>query len=249
MASRRSSKRFLDSSMINKLMRSHVAWLIFKRLPQNVRKSIKWQYRGIFDSSEPPLTVLEEDLDRWPSDSPLLTVVVPCHNYGQYIHEALQSIRSQTFQGFELIIIDDASTDDETLRTLEQLKAEGIAVLRREKLNRAEAMNLGVSNARGKYVCCLDPDDTLEATYFEVCLCLLESNIGVTFAYSLMRAFGAEHWVGAIQPFNLRLLLDYNHVSGPAVFRKSAWDSVGGFDQSLDGFEDWEFWIKLGKHG
>ena len=51
------------------------------------------------------------------------------------------------------------------------------------------------------------------------------------------------------EPFNLRLLMDYNHAYATAIFRRNAWEAVGGYDSLIRGYEDWEFWIRLGKSG
>jgi glycosyltransferase involved in cell wall biosynthesis len=117
------------------------------------------------------------------------------------------------------------------------------------KTNVASALNLGIRSARGRYVCCLAADDTVEPTYFEKLLSLLESNPGVAIAYSLVKTFGDEDAIWFTEAFDLRLLLEYNYVCAAAVFRKAIWEVVNGFDQSMDGYEDWDFWIKVGKAG
>ena len=192
---------------------------------------------------------VQAPVDQWDHSKPILSVIIPCYNYGRYIRETLQSLQSQTFRDFETIVVDDGSNEELTLRVLDDLPNEGIQVLRQEKLNVATALNLGISAARGRYVCRLDADDTIEPTYFEKCLCLLESNQGVAIAYSLVKTFGDENQIWLTEPFDLRLLLEYNHICAAAVFRRSVWEQVGGFDTAMDGFEDWEFWVRLGKAG
>jgi GT2 family glycosyltransferase len=148
-----------------------------------------------------------------------------------------------------MVVVDDGSTEEQTLRVLEELENEGISVVRQKNSGPAHAMNHGISMTHGKYVCCISADDTLEPTYFEKCLCLMESNPAIAFAYPLMRTFGNESRIGLTEPFNLRKLLEYDHVCGSAVFRRDAWQAVDGFDPSMRGYEDWEFWIRLGKSG
>jgi glycosyltransferase involved in cell wall biosynthesis len=195
------------------------------------------------------LSFAQTYVDPWNHNKPLLSVVIPCCNYGRYIRETLRSLESQTFRDFETIVVDDGSNEELTLRVLDNLRNEGIEVLRQEKLNVATALNLGIGTARGRYVCCLAADDTLESSYFEKALCLLESNPGVAFAYSLVKIFGDESRIWRTEPFDLRLLLDYNYICAAALFRKSSWEKVGGFDQSMDGYEDWDFWLKVGEAG
>ena len=199
--------------------------------------------------STPALPLSESRNEPWDHNIALLSVIVLCYNYGKYIREALQSIRTETFRDYELIILDDGSTDPLTVNVLAELRKEGIRVETQTHAGQARALNRGISEARGKYVCCLSADDTLEPTYFEKCIILLESNPGVTFAYSLVRTFGSEQRIGVTQPYDFRLLLKYNHVCGSAVFRKDSWKIVGGFDESMSAYEDWDFWIRLGKRG
>jgi glycosyltransferase involved in cell wall biosynthesis len=133
---------------------------------------------------------------------------------------------------------------------MDELRKEGFTVLRFEaNVGLPEARNRGISLARGRYVCCLDADDTIEPTYFEKCVSLLESNPGLSFVYPHLKTFGDEHQLSLAEPFNLRLLMEYNHIVTTAIFRKNAWEAVGGYDPQMTGLEDWELWIKLGKAG
>jgi glycosyltransferase involved in cell wall biosynthesis len=204
--------------------------------------------QGVFKVSPDSQPILIRS-EPWESGRPLLSVIIPCYNYGQYIQDALRSIQSQTFQDFEIIVVDDGSTDNVTLTVLDQLKQEDLKVIRLENLGLAQSRNRGISIAKGKYVCCLDADDTLEPTYFEKCLCLMESNPGISFAYSHLITFGDEHKVRLAEPFNLRLLINYNHLHATGIFRRDAWETVAGYDPLMSGYEDWDFWIRLGKAG
>jgi glycosyltransferase involved in cell wall biosynthesis len=246
---RRIARSFLDSQAFAIVTQSDEIWSILRWLPRSVRQSIKDLSHRALGGSLQPYPVVESLVELWPRDKSLLSVIVPCYNYGAYIREALKSLRSQTFEGFETIVVDDGSIDSVTLQVLEEFEREGIRILRQEHSGPARALNLGVSAASGKYICCLSADDTVEPTYFEKCLCLLESNPGVSFAYSYVRAFGYEDRVGVTKPFSLRLLLAYNHVCGSAVVRRKAWQTVGGFDPTMPAYEDWDFWIRLGKAG
>jgi glycosyltransferase involved in cell wall biosynthesis len=194
-----------------------------------------------------PVSRIENEA--WKNGAPLLSVVVPCYNYGKYIRDALESIQSQTFRDYEIIVVDDGSKDKFTLGVLNDLKREGVRVLTQEHSGPARALNSGISLARGKYVCCLSADDMIEPTYFEKSLVLLESNPGISFTYPLVKAFGREQRVGFTKPFDLALLLTYNHVCGSAVFLRDAWKVVGGFNTSMPAYEDWDFWISLGESG
>jgi glycosyltransferase involved in cell wall biosynthesis len=228
-------------------MQNEAVWLRSRRFPRPVKKFLKHLIRTAFPTSA-VLSWQEIANNPW-NGKPLLAVIVLCHNYGQYIREAIGSIQTQTFRDLQIVVVDDGSTDERTLQVLGDLEKSGIAIIRQENLGPASAMNHGISETLSKYVCCVSADDMIEKTYFEKSLCMLETNPGLAFAYPWMREFGHESRIGLTEPFNLRRLLEYNHVCGSAVFRRDAWEAVHGFDSSMLGYEDWEFWIKLGESG
>jgi len=240
--------RILDSKRFRVLWQSINFGFIVRYLPRSIKERLKTFYRGILVTPT-MIPSVNENIEPWDHSKPILTVVIPCHNHGQYIREALLSLELQTFRDFDTTIVDDGSDDEHTLEVLEDLRSEGIRVLQQEKSNVATALNYGISVARGKYVCCFAADDKLEPTYFEKCLCLLESNPGLAFAYSLVRTFGDESRIWRTESFDLRMLLEYNHICATAVLRKEVWEKVGGFDTLMDGYEDWDFWIKAGEAG
>jgi glycosyltransferase involved in cell wall biosynthesis len=247
---RRIARAFLASQVFALLTQSKEIWSILRWLPRSLRYYAKDASLRALNVTPSVLSTYNSQTQLWPRDRPLLSVIISCYNYGQYIREAVQSVRSQTYQDLEIIIVDDGSTDAMTVRVLKQLREEGINIISQEHApGPAKALNLGISAAVGKYVCCLNADDTIEPTYLEKCLLLLESNPGVGMAYPLVRAFGEEHRTGLTQPFNLRLMLAYNQVCAGAVFRRDAWKAVGGYDESMPAYEDWDFWIRLGEAG
>lgn len=181
---------------------------------------------------------------------PLVSVIIPCYNYGHYVEAAIDSVLCQTFQNLEIIVVDDGSTEPETVSRLEQLLRPKTRVLRQPNRGLPAARNAGIRQARGKYICCLDADDTLEPTYLEKALLLLESNPGIAFCYSWAQLFGDEQSLWRTEPFDLKNLLHYNHVPVSAVFARAAWKQVGGYCEEMrQGFEDWEFWLHLGERG
>lgn len=99
---------------------------------------------------------------------PLLSVIVPCYNYGGYVAEALRSILAQDYGNFELIVVDDGSTDDSSTviaRTLETERAGSlvrrIEFIRQDNQGVSAALNAGLARARGTYVATFDADDVM----------------------------------------------------------------------------------------
>jgi len=187
---------------------------------------------------------------RWTRGEPIVSVVIPCFNYGAYVRDAIGSVLSQTLRDLEVIVVDDGSNEPLTLKVLESLRLERVRVVRQRNRGSPAARNSGVRRSHGKYVCCLDADDMLEPTYVEKAVALLECRPDIGFAYAWPRRFGQAEGVWESPEYDFSMLLRGNLLNIPAVFRRKAWRDVGGFWGGLrEGYEDWEFWINLGVHG
>lgn len=182
---------------------------------------------------------------------PFISIIIPCYNHGHFVDDAVDSLLRQTWQDFEIIIVNDGSTDEETNRILESYQRPKTRVLNLEKNSGLPAArNAGIQEARGKYICCLDADDKLQETYLEKALIVMEINAGISFVWSWTQVFGSESRVWYAPQFDPERMLFYNLLNPPGVFRRTAWEKVGGFYEVMrDGFEDWEFWVRLTGHG
>jgi glycosyltransferase involved in cell wall biosynthesis len=178
---------------------------------------------------------------------PLIAVVIPCYNYGMYITEAVESVKAQTLSNVELIVVDDGSTDPLTVQILSELAAKGgVNVIRQPNRGLSAARNTGIRSTSARYIVCLDADDRIEPTYLEKAVAVLESRPDVGIAYSWARLFGDEDYIWVTEPADAVRLLEYNHIPVSAVFRREAWQLVGGFDETMRiGYEDWEFWLRI----
>jgi glycosyltransferase involved in cell wall biosynthesis len=180
-------------------------------------------------------------------DEHSISVVVPCHNYGRYLGEAIASLDAQTRPPDEVLIIDDGS-DDETAEVIEKIVAThpGIRGLsRRPALGAVRTFNDGVSATSGDLVVILSADDRASATYLaDLAKAFGEASTG--FAYPETRLFGARQDVWPAQPFDLRVLARGNFVNGSAMFRRETHERVGGFDERFAtiGKEDWAFYLR-----
>ena len=189
--------------------------------------------------------------DHWPEEEPLLSVVIPCYNHGKVLGEAVDSVLGGTWGDLEILVVNDGSDQEDTVEELQSFSRSKTTILHHTQ-NRGlpASRNTGIHHARGKYVCCLDADDKLHSTYLEKSLCLLESNLGIDFVYAWTQVFGEENRVWYAPQFDPEGLLDHNQLNPPAVFRRRCWEKAGGFREVMrDGYEDWEFWIRLAYHG
>ena len=187
----------------------------------------------------------------WPPGRPLISVIIPCFNYGIYLKGAIESVLSQTFQRLEIIVINDGSTDVLTKEILQGLRYPKTRVVHQRNQGLAQTRNIGSELAAGKYVCYLDADDFIEPTYLEKTLAILESDESLGSCYSWVRCFGDRDSVwrtSDLEPFWLKR---GTTASSHSVIRKAAWGKVkefngSGFLSKYDGyFEDWVFWIDL----
>ena len=177
--------------------------------------------------------------------TPRASFVVTCHNLGAYLEETLDSLDAQSVQDFEVVIVNDGSTDGETCRLLAALERPRTAVVHTERRGLPGARNLGVTHTTGALLAMVDADDLLEPTYLERSLTALDAAPGAAFASHWLRAFGDEHWEWTPADCTVPALLQTNTVNGAALVRREMFERLGGFDETMtDGCEDWEFWIR-----
>ena len=187
---------------------------------------------------------------------PLVSVVIPCFNYGHHLADAVQAVREQTLAAVELIVVEGGSTDGTTPVVVRQLENARIPntrwLYRAEPRPTGDNRNFGINAARGRYICCLDADDKLNPVYLEVAAFLAET-YGYDIVSPSVRAFGTDDFVWALKDPVAATITDYNQVSTVALFRRSAWEEAGGFRDWGRGdeyvAEDWEFWVRLLRSG
>ena len=190
------------------------------------------------------------------TDGPLVSVVIPCFNYGQYVEQAIRSVLSQTFTNLEIIVVEGGSTDGTTPGVLRALEQSGLPrtrfVYRTESHLVGDNRNFGIGLARGRYVCCLDADDLIKPNYVEIAVFLAEFG-GYDMVYPSVSCFGGSDFRWLLCDPTWPEIADGNQASTVAMFRKAAWEHVGGFRDWGKGDryvpEDWEFWVRLIGHG
>lgn len=193
----------------------------------------------------------------WPSDRPLVSIVIPCFNYGHLVGEAIRSVEAQTFTDLEVIVVEGGSSSVESRQRLIDAVAQAsprVRLLIQDKPYRAGAnRNFGISHARGKYICCLDADDCIAATYIEKAVFMLEHS-GYQVVSPGLQFFGdkSEIWTPHERP-TLDMLLEGNNALTCAVYPKELWHRAGGYRDSdpTTGHihEDWLFWVRLAALG
>lgn len=187
---------------------------------------------------------------------PLVSVVIPCFNYGQFLEEAIASVQAQTFRNWELIVVEGGSTDGETpefVRELENRHLPGTRFFyRAEPCLAGDNRNFGISEARGRYICCLDADDRIQPTYLEVAVFLAET-YGYDVVYPSVQFFGNSEAAWVLDDASFPEIAEENQISTVALFRREAWREAGGYRDWGKGdshvAEDWEFWVRVMGYG
>lgn len=178
---------------------------------------------------------------------PKVSVVIPCFNQGKLIDEAVDSVLNQTYQDFEIIIVNDGSTDDYTNNKLvEYRRGVNISVITTTNQGLASARNNGISAAAGKYILPLDADDKIGRNYLEDAVKILESNSKIGIVYCDAEFFDQKRGRWVLPRYTARKLLMENMIFCAAMFRKETWTQIGGYNPNMKfGLEDWDFWLSI----
>ncbi len=183
--------------------------------------------------------------------SPRVAVVVPCYNLGRYLEETLASVMAQTFEDFEVVVVDDGSNDPATRELLEGLTYPRTRVVRTPNRGLAAARNRGARETTAPFLTFLDADDLLRPAMIEKTLGAIEGPDEPAFVSFWLQNFGDLDVVWSPTACDVVQLLAECTVCTAALVRRSAFDRVGGFDESMPemGYEDWEFWLRLVAQG
>jgi glycosyltransferase involved in cell wall biosynthesis len=183
--------------------------------------------------------------------TPQVSVLIPCYNHGEFLDEAVDSVLAQTFTDFEIVVVDDGSTERATLDRFADYQQSRARLVRVPHGGLAAARNRALAESTGWYVCALDADDRLDPSFLEKTVAVLEREPSIAFASAWLRAFGAETWEWKPERCDLAALLGENTVLTAAMVRRDALEAVGGYDGGMpeQGDEDWDLWLTLAERG
>jgi glycosyltransferase involved in cell wall biosynthesis len=183
-----------------------------------------------------------------------VSVIVPAYNVSAYIADALVSLERQSFREFEVLIVDDGSTDNtaDVVKSFCQ-RDPRFRLLQKQNGGLASARNYGISHAQGEYIALLDGDDIYHPDKLATHVIELDRSIGIGVVYSASRAIRDDGhptlMILSGKPVKsdpLLALLCKNFIGhgSNAVFRRCIVDEVGGFDETLRSSEDLDFWLR-----
>lgn len=181
--------------------------------------------------------------------TPLLSVIIPNHNYGRFLPRVFHSLKAQTLglADTEIVFVDDGSTDN-SLAMAEfwsrNLACRRFEVIAQERMGKPGAVrNIGFMEAQGRYLFALDPDDQLKPLFLESCLLALEGRPDVDLVYTdYYQVQGEAGNVVRLPAFDPDLLRTQN-ILIPPVMRREVWEQCEGW-RTNTAYEDWDFWVQ-----
>ena len=186
---------------------------------------------------------------------PHISVIIPVFNAEKTIQETIESVLNQTFSNFELIVINDGSTDS-TLDIIASIQDPRIKIFSYPNSGPNHSRNRGISHASGEYVSFLDADDLWTPNKLNDQLKALQDNPQAAFAYSWTDSIDESgqffrvggHRIVNGDVFTQLVLNDFIESGSNPLIRRQALIEVGGFDESLPAAQDWDMWLRLAAH-
>ncbi|HEY3306152.1 MAG TPA: glycosyltransferase [Candidatus Binatia bacterium] len=193
------------------------------------------------------------------SRAPLVSVIIPAYNAAGFVHQAVQSVLDQTYGNYEIIVVDDGSTD-ETREVLSRLHGR-LTYLYQPNRGAAAARNNGIRAAKGDFVCFLDADDLWVSNKLQLQVDFLQQHPDMAFLSGRCRKFmdqgdpyipfAAEALEGSVArifsaPKAFAELVKFNFIpTSTVMIRKECFEKVGLFDLNLISVEDRDMWLRI----
>ncbi|MEA5622625.1 glycosyltransferase family A protein [Nostoc sp. UHCC 0251] len=186
---------------------------------------------------------------------PKISVVIPAYNAMTYLSETLDSVLSQAFIDFEVLIINDGSTDH-IVSWASEITDPRVRLISQENKGLPGARNTGITYAQGEYIAFLDADDLWDPSKLKKQVDCFEKNpeVGLVYTWTTLidsskRTLGIEfNWDLEGRIWEQMLVTDVVGNGSSAMVRRACFNTVGNFDTSLTSVEDWDMWIRIAKH-
>jgi len=175
-----------------------------------------------------------------------VSIIIPCYNDGNFLPDVLGSIVPETMQyPTEVLVVNDGSTNEETLEILDGITIEHphVRVLHKPNGGLSSARNFGVSKSIGEFILPLDSDDLLEPDFVNAAAKHLIDHPDSDIVFGNRRHFQDEDkvWIANYDPIQQVYV---NQLPATAMYRRTTFEKIGGYDESMKlGYEDWEFWL------
>ncbi len=185
---------------------------------------------------------------------PFFSICIPTYNRANFIKKTIESVLSQTYKNFEIIIIDDGSTDN-TEEVLKEYITNEVRYIKKAHTNAPDSRNLAIEKARGKYLIWIGSDDTITPTLLEIYYKYLTNDISIDILYCQLQSHDLQGNLRLKYEYNdwmnknnemLNFLLDGSPIpDGGTAIRKSIFYEVGGYNPQFIRAHDYEFWTRV----
>lgn len=212
---------------------------------ENNRKQLSNKYSEYLPiklESQYPILKINEKL-------PLVSVIIPIYNYGKQFEKTLQSVFESNYKNLEIIIVNDGSTDEYTLKKLDSIDHPNINIIHQENQGPSSARNNGVKNSNGDFILPLDADDMILPEYIQSCVTILKNNKNISPVYCDTQHIGEIQGVEQRPEWSLERLHQGPFIVNCSMFHRTAFDICNGYDSELKGWEDYDLWIRMGLNG
>jgi glycosyltransferase involved in cell wall biosynthesis/GT2 family glycosyltransferase len=200
-----------------------------------------------------------QELDTAPrratASTPEVSIIVPYYNMGHYLPETLRSLQAQTFEDYEIILVDDGSTDPASQRLVKELEGTPkLRVVRKPNGGLSSARNAGLRHARGRWILPVDADDLLSPSFLGKTVEVMSRSPKLGYTTALVSYFTEDprQPIGGWIPWGLErdaLCLENVASTCTALMERRLIEEVGGYDEWLTSFEDWDVFCAMAERG
>ena len=179
-----------------------------------------------------------------------VSVIVPVYNMEQYLQETLVSIAQSDYPLFEVIVVDDGSTD-RSLQIARQYAASDsrFTVISQPNKGVSAARNNAVHNSKGEYILPVDADNLIASDYIFKAAAVLDANPQIKVVSAQAEFFGEKSGLWHLPQFSLQLLARKNLIDTCAMYRRCDYDQTDGYCEYFTAREDWDFWLSMFERG
>ncbi|RHE93020.1 glycosyltransferase [Bacteroides intestinalis] len=180
----------------------------------------------------------------------LVSVIIPIYNMAKFLCETLDSVLASDYPNFEVILMDDGSTDNSLDIAKEYAEKDSrVCTYTQSNSGPCVARNNAISLSHGEYILPVDADNRISPTFISHAVAELERDPEVKVVCPRAEFIGDRSGEWKLPPFSLKLLARKNMIDTCALYRKTEWERVGGYCEEIIAREDWEFWISVLKDG
>ena len=194
-----------------------------------------------------------KNMKRYDQKRDLLSVVIPYYNLGKLLNETLKSVLNSTYKNLEVIVLNDGSTDEESIKTLKEIEKrnlENVRIVTTTNQGLASARNNGAKEAKGEFLAFVDADDLIDETFFQKAVSVLKRYKNVSFVYSWVQYFENSNGIWPTYNCEFPYYLGHNMVNANFVLKYDEFMNKGQNKKEMEySLEDYEAWMGILENG